>query len=61
VDRIRYNAARNEFSINLRFSDINDLEDLKRLLASRGVDAAEAGGVRRSGGFYVGELKVSQS
>ncbi len=61
VDRIRYNAARGEFSISLRFSDINDLENLKHLLAGRGVVAAEAGGVRRSGGLYVGELTVAMS
>ena len=62
VDRIRYNAARGEFSINLRFSDINDLEGLKRALAARGVVASETGGgVRRSGGVYVGELRVSLS
>lgn len=61
VDRIRYNAARGEFSISLRFSNINELENLKQELAGRGVVAAEAGGVRRSGGLYVGELKVTTS
>ncbi len=61
VDRIRYNAARGEFSISLRFSNIDDLENLKKLLAGRGVVAAEAGGVRRSGVLYVGELRVSTS
>ena len=61
VDRIRYNAQRGEFSISLRFSDIDDLENLKRLLAGRGVNASEAGGVRRNGGLYVGELTVSTS
>ena len=61
VDRVLYNAARGEFSISLRFSDINDLENLKQLLAGRGVVAAEAGGVRRSGDLYVGELTVSTS
>jgi len=61
VDRIRFNAARGEYSINLRFSDINDLEGLKQSLADRGVIASEVGGVRRSGGFYVGELRVGQS
>lgn len=61
VDRIRYNAARGEFSISLRFSNINDLENLKQLLAGRGVVAAEAGGVRRSGDLYVGELTVTTS
>ena len=61
VDRIRYNAQRGEFSISLRFADINDLEELKQLLAGRGVNATEAGGVRRNGGLYVGELTVSTS
>ena len=60
VDRIRYNAARSEFSINVRFADINDLEALKQSLANRGVNTSEAGGVRRSGGFYVGELRVGR-
>lgn len=61
IDRIRYNAARNEFSVNLSFSDINDLEALKAKLTARGVGVREAGGVRRSGGRYIGELQVSTS
>lgn len=59
VDRIRYNAARGEFSINLRFADINDLENLKQTLTARGVNTSEAGGVRRSGNAFIGELRVS--
>lgn len=59
VDRIRYNAARGEFSINLRFADINELESLKQALAARGVSTSEAGGVRRSGNVFIGELRVS--
>lgn len=59
VDRIRYNATRREFSINLRFADINDLENLKQSLTARGVTTSEAGGVRRSGNAFVGELRVS--
>ncbi|WP_411818296.1 type II secretion system protein GspL [Hyphococcus sp. DH-69] len=61
IDRIRYNALRNEYSLNLRFADINDLEVLKQSLAAQGISASEAGGVRRSGGIYLGELKVSAS
>jgi len=61
LDRIRYNAQRGEYAINLRFSDINDLEVLKQKLEARGIIASEAGGVRRSGGIYLGELKVSLS
>ena len=61
VDRIRYNAARGEFSINLRFADINELESLKQALAARGVLTSEAGGVRRSGNVFIGELRVSAS
>ena len=61
VDRIRFNSARGEFAISLRFTDINELEQLKQLLADRGIAASETGGVRRSGGFYVGELRVSES
>ncbi len=61
IDRIRYNAARNEFSVNLRFNDINDLERLKQSLAARGVEATEAGGVQRSGAQYVGELRIDLS
>lgn len=59
VDRIRYNASRGEFSINLRFADINDLENLKQSLTARGVNTSEAGGVRRSGSVFIGELRVS--
>lgn len=59
VDRIRYNAARREFSINLRFADINDLENLKQSLTARGIATSEAGGVRRSGNAFIGELRVS--
>ena len=59
VDRIRYNAARNEFAVNLSFSDINDLETLKSQLGARGVAVREAGGVRRSGSRYIGELQVT--
>lgn len=61
IDRIRYNAARDEFSVNLSFSDINDLEALKAKLSARGVGVREAGGVRRSGGRYIGELQVGAS
>lgn len=60
IDRIRYNAARNEFSVNLSFAGINDLEVLKQDLAARGVSVEEVGGgVRRSNDRYVGELQVS--
>lgn len=58
LDRIRYNAARGEFSVNLRFADISELEALKRTLAARGVTATETGGVLRSGGVFLGELRV---
>ena len=61
VDRIRFNASRAEFSVNLRFGDINDLEALKGALRARGVVTRETGDVRRSGGTYLGELQVSQS
>jgi len=61
IDRIRYNAARNEFSVNLRFNDINDLERLKQSLAARGIEATEAGGVQRAGAQYVGELRIDLS
>jgi general secretion pathway protein L len=59
INRIRYNTARGEFSVNLSFTDINDLEALKADLAVRGVEVSETGGVRRSGGRYIGELQVS--
>jgi len=61
IDRIRYNAARSEYSVNLRFNDINDLERLKQSLSARGVETTEIGGVRRSGDQYVGELQVDLS
>lgn len=61
LDRLRYNAERGEYSVNLRFADIAQLDAFKRALEARGVIAAEAGGVRRSGGFYLGEMRVSLS
>lgn len=61
ISRIRYNAARNEYSVNLRFSDIAQFEALKRALGTRGYVASETGSVRRTGGSYFGELQVSAS
>lgn len=61
IDRIRYNAARGEYSVNLSFSDINALESLKSQLLGRGISVSEAGGVRRSGNRYIGELQVNAS
>ncbi|MHA7872149.1 MAG: type II secretion system protein GspL [Hyphococcus sp.] len=61
VDRIRFNAARGEFAVNVSFADINDLEALKASLAARGVSVRETGGVRRTGGRYIGELQVDAS
>lgn len=61
IDRIRYNSVRGEYSVNLRFGDIAQFEAFKNALAARGLTAAEAGGVVRSGAFYRGELRVSFS
>ncbi|MAW81207.1 MAG: hypothetical protein CMI63_13290 [Parvularcula sp.] len=61
IDRIRYNGARDEYAVNLRFGDISQIETLKRMLEARGLTAAEAGGVRRTGNAYLGELRVSAS
>lgn len=61
IDRIRYNGARGDYSVNLRFGDITQFEALKRSLAARGLTAAEAGGVIRAGAYYRGELRVSFS
>lgn len=61
IDRIQYNAARADYSVYLRFSDIAQFEAFKTSLASRGYAAAEAGGVVRSGAFYRGQLRVSLS
>ncbi|MEO1136182.1 MAG: type II secretion system protein GspL [Pseudomonadota bacterium] len=61
IDRIRFNAERGEYAVNLRFSDIAEFEALKSVLEDRGVSAAETGGVRRTGGVYLGELRVSLS
>ena len=52
---------RGEYSVNLRFGDIAQFEAFKNALAARGLTAAEAGGVVRSGAFYRGELRVSFS
>lgn len=59
IDRIRYNAERGEYSVNLRVADVERLDAFKRVLAARGVTASEAGSVRRSGGYYLGELRMS--
>ncbi len=62
IDRIRYNGARDEYSINLRFGDITQIETLKRMLEARGLQATETGSVRRTGNSaYLGELRVSAS
>jgi len=61
LDRIRFSAVRSEYSINVRFGDIAQLEQLKRSLEGRGLRAEENGGVRRAGGVFLGELKVSRS
>lgn len=61
VDRIRYNAEEGEYSVNIRVADVERLDAFKRVLAARGVNAAEAGSVRRSGGYYLGELRMSLS
>ncbi|MFC2953314.1 type II secretion system protein GspL [Marinicaulis aureus] len=62
IDRIRYNGARDEYSINLRFGDITQIETLKRMLEARGLQATETGSVRRTGNnAYLGELRVSAS
>ena len=61
VDRIRYNGARGDYSINLRFSDIAEFEALKRALEGRGLRTAENGSVRRAGNVYLGELRVNPS
>ncbi|WP_428409174.1 type II secretion system protein GspL [Hyphococcus sp.] len=61
IDRIRYNGARDEYAVNLRFGDISQIETLKRMLEARGLMAAESGGVRRTGSVYLGELRVSAS
>ena len=61
IQRIRYNAARGEYSVNLQFDDVGDLEVLKQSLTARGLTASETGGLRRIGDGYVGELRVSAS
>ncbi len=61
IDRIRYNAARGDYSVNLHFVDIAQFEAFKRALASRGLSAAETGGVVRAGAFYRGQLQVNFS
>ncbi|WP_425408607.1 type II secretion system protein GspL [Hyphococcus sp.] len=59
IDRVRYNAERNEYSVNLRVANVEQLDAFKRILATRGVTATESGSVRRSGGYYLGELRMS--
>jgi type II secretory pathway component PulL len=61
IDRIRFNGARGDYSVNLRFADIAQFEAVKRTLESKGMTTAESGGVRRSGNVYLGELRVGLS
>lgn len=62
IDRIRYNGARGEYAVNLRFNDISQIENLKQQLEAKGLRAAETGSVRRTGNsVYIGELRVSAS
>ncbi len=61
IDRIRFNGARGEYSVNMRFTDIAQFEAVKRSLESKGLTTTESGGVRRSGNMYLGELRVGLS
>ena len=58
IDRIRFDARRSRYALNLRFADVSALEDIKAGFARQNVAVRETSGVRRSGGFYIGELEV---
>lgn len=58
VDRIRFDADRKVYSVNIRFEQVSALEEVKAGLARRSIPAEEAGGVRRSGEQFIGELEI---
>lgn len=56
IDRIRYNASRNEFVVSVKSQTNSGIEDLKNALAAAGVATQDSGGYRRSGAYWTGDL-----
>ncbi|NOX83519.1 MAG: hypothetical protein GXP06_11145 [Alphaproteobacteria bacterium] len=59
VDRLRYDAMRGQLVASLKSADDSNIEALQITLLSRGVRAEDAGGYRRSGNLWVGDMTVS--
>ncbi len=59
VDRLRYDAMRGQLVASLKSADDSNIEALEITLLSRGVRAEDAGGYRRSGNLWVGDMTVS--
>ncbi len=59
IDRLRYDAMRGQLVASLKSADDSNIEALEITLLSRGVRAEDAGGYRRSGNLWVGDMTVS--
>lgn len=58
VDRIRYDGARGEFLFSIRSDSDAGIEAFRAALEAKGLVAADAGGYRRSGEAWVGEMSA---
>ncbi|MBI1365981.1 MAG: hypothetical protein GC153_08505 [Alphaproteobacteria bacterium] len=58
IDRIRFNAARNEFVVTVRSRTDSGIDDLKAALSKLGVVTQDSGGFRRTGSAWSGELSA---
>jgi type II secretion system protein L len=56
IDRIRFDEARGVFAFSIRSASDADIEQFRNSLAALGLSAAETGGFRRSGTYWVGEM-----
>jgi type II secretion system protein L len=61
IDRVRFDAARGEFSFAIRSGTDAAIEQLRGKLAERGVTATDQGGYRRSGAIWIGEMSARRS
>ncbi len=58
VDRLRYDEARARLVVSVRSSDDQTIETLRKALTDRGALAEDAGGYRRSGDQWSGDMIV---
>lgn len=59
IDRMRYDGARGRLVLSLRAQDDGEIETLRRALIDRGLAAQDAGGYRRTGPEWTGDMVVS--